>query len=1017
VAVLTQLGTFAGGLGLYLFVCAISVAAGMGLVHLLRVRLPRPSAMVLAPVLTLAFWSVALGFGVPLGFTVRQLTPPLWVLTLGLALYGVGRPLLARRYRVSGGEPEGPAAVPARGRAVRGLIRDGWLPVCCAALPVAVMYPYFRAGLADHLGSSMPDGWFYVGYGQYLCCYSWKVTGGLSPLHAYPAGSGVRYITASLLGFLSPFYSPGDTQASQGLFLAWSLFCYAAACAFLGLSQQLKPHLLLTYLLFVVFSGWSCNVIWAANYENLLALAYFPALAATIFTLREQTWPGRVVLALLTSGMLYTYPELAPFVLGGALLILVNCWWQQRAGLRDLAGTFAWGLALTVVFTLPYLGDLIHWFQAQFMAASQTRLADRPGIGIFPGLLNPARWPAALWALGSEGEDVNSWPLLRNLLGAVLSVLAALGLARLARQRRYGLAAVAVLLLAGALVFLGYQRYDYGAYKLILIGWWAICLALVLGLDAALGRLPAGAPRWLAPAVCLLTAAVTWPFNHPGATRGCVAPSPYERLTMRSFRTLEELPGAVGDAPLLVAVDDWLANEWATYFLRDQPINLCMFRMFMAVEWRGMEKAKRVPFEETRYVLTDDQFKAPPSAEQQWRLVWSGGPYRLWDPGDSRWALRTNLYAPYECTEDERHSTFRLGGKDTVVEVVASRAGFLALIATFTPEPEEQDETGAAPRRCLVRTDAGYDLQLSLKGNEDRNLVLPVHAGINRLTLRASGGETSGSGGDLPALGVYGLSFLLLDDPPSSRDIPLPVEPVALSGMTWKDGTGIAQGGDPRIVFALEKPQFVHALRLKYSYAEANGPAHFRLSWKRNDQANFDGAGRSVRLELSTGPGERTETVLVRDTVDQIRIDPDDKPCVFTIAEIVLQAPALPLTEREKYRLVVGQSREAVKAAVPAGAAVLVIHQKDDDLLDLPGREGRPFPQSEDGSALPYNPENGADAIAQLEAARRRGGQYLLIPKPAYWWLEEYKGFKEHLEKHYRRVADVDDACLIYDLR
>jgi hypothetical protein len=268
----------------------------------------------------------------------------------------------------------------------------------------------------------------------------------------------------------------------------------------------------------------------------------------------------------------------------------------------------------------------------QFVAASQSRLLDRPGIWIFPGLLQPGCWPAALWGLGSElwelggeGED-HSWALVRNLLGALLTVLAALGLVRLAWQRRYALAAVVFLLPAGALVFLVYQHYDYGAYKLILIGWWAISLTPVLGLDAVLARLPAGAPRWLAPAVCLLTVASTWPFNHAGATRGCVVPSPYERLTMRSFRTLEQLPDVVGDAPLLVAVDDWLANEWAVYFLRDRPINLCMFRMYMAVEWQGMEQAKRVPFEETRYVLTDDRFKVPPGAEQQWRLVWSGAP-------------------------------------------------------------------------------------------------------------------------------------------------------------------------------------------------------------------------------------------------------------------------------------------------------------------------------------------------------------------------------------------------------
>jgi hypothetical protein len=132
---ITQIATFAGGLGLYLLVCAISVAAGMGLVRLLRVRLPRPSALVLAPVLTLAFWSVFLGFGVPLGVPVRQLTPLLWALTLGLALYGVGRPLLARRFKGITEAPQPDPAASAAGTGGRGCVAWSGTAGCWSAAP------------------------------------------------------------------------------------------------------------------------------------------------------------------------------------------------------------------------------------------------------------------------------------------------------------------------------------------------------------------------------------------------------------------------------------------------------------------------------------------------------------------------------------------------------------------------------------------------------------------------------------------------------------------------------------------------------------------------------------------------------------------------------------------------------------------------------------------------------------------------------------------------------------------
>ncbi|HJQ26315.1 MAG TPA: glycosyltransferase, partial [Blastocatellia bacterium] len=52
---------------------------------------------------------------------------------------------------------------------------------------------------------------------------------------------------------------------------------------------------------------------------------------------------------------------------------------------------------------------------------------------------------------------------------------------------------------------------------------------------------------------------------------------------------------------------------------------------------------------------------------------------------------------------------------------------------------------------------------------------------------------------------------------------------------------------------------------------------------------------------------------------------------------------------------------------------------------------------------------------AHLEALRRRGAEYLLLPSTAFWWLDFYKDFQRHLDSACQRIW-ADDNCLIYQL-
>ena len=107
---------------------------------------------------------------------------------------------------------------------------------------------------------------------------------------------------------------------------------------------------------------------------------------------------------------------------------------------------------------------------------------------------------------------------------------------------------------------------------------------------------------------------------------------------------------------------------------------------------------------------------------------------------------------------------------------------------------------------------------------------------------------------------------------------------------------------------------------------------------------------------------------------------------------------------------------ETASAQLPAGATVAVISKGDEALLQLGSQNGWHFPQTDDGCYANLYPAADADAVAHLEKVRGRGARFLIIPKPAFWWLEHYKGFKQHLDKHCRLALRSDDTCLIYDL-
>lgn len=121
--------------------------------------------------------------------------------------------------------------------------------------------------------------------------------------------------------------------------------------------------------------------------------------------------------------------------------------------------------------------------------------------------------------------------------------------------------------------------------------------------------------------------------------------------------------------------------------------------------------------------------------------------------------------------------------------------------------------------------------------------------------------------------------------------------------------------------------------------------------------------------------------------------------------------PLLP----DEYEELKERVRETANAMIPRNATVLVVSRGDEELLRIGPRRALHFPQDEFGRYAGYHPQDSDAAIGVLESMRARGGEYLLLPSTAFWWLDYYEGFRDHLERNYPPIVSADD-CIVFEL-
>ena len=121
--------------------------------------------------------------------------------------------------------------------------------------------------------------------------------------------------------------------------------------------------------------------------------------------------------------------------------------------------------------------------------------------------------------------------------------------------------------------------------------------------------------------------------------------------------------------------------------------------------------------------------------------------------------------------------------------------------------------------------------------------------------------------------------------------------------------------------------------------------------------------------------------------------------------------------EKAEYRELTERICELVARTIPSGSTIAVVSKGDDALLRLDGNTGWHFPQTSDGRYSGHHPADSGEAVAQLEALRDRGADFLLIPSPSLWWLLHYEGLALFLDQHGALAALEEEACAIFDLR
>jgi len=557
---------------------------------------------------------------------------------------------------------------------------------------------------------------------------------GLSPLHQYASHlADVRNAADALLAFLSSAAPGGRPDTAVNLLCLLSLFAFAGAVVNFGLTMFGRRWAPVTALLLLSVYGWPGDIIFYGNFDQLLVLPVFPALAAVAAHIAERRsfWRFTLLSALLIAAAFYTYVEIAAIGVAAAASFLLPKSGRVWPALGRAAASATLALAAAGAALLPAATNLLPFFLTQLAMGTATGV--RPGEGYFPGLIDPSYALSAVWALGGEFR-IDADYSARGLTAALLAGCALWGAVRERRRWLSLLAAAATVAFASVMAF--GSHYAYGAYKALSINFWLLAWLTVAGCTALARRwtrrlaYAVRLPPVLVGLALVLAPAIYFRADTQIALNDFAGTTKVSHLSREAGEAATRI---VGDSAVLVSVTDTLANEWAVYQLSALPLRVVPYRAYMALPWLlpRMAAARPVPWHKIAFVLTDRSRPAMPADVTGGCVVWENPLYALWQVAPGGWLTLADVKNPNGLETINGRPLLWLGGGTTGFTLVSGAAQEAVLSAELVPGPRALPD--ARSWRLAItagdwRTEIGVYLPLA-------KIRLPLQVGENEVSL------------------------------------------------------------------------------------------------------------------------------------------------------------------------------------------------------------------------------------------------------------------------------------------
>jgi len=532
-----------------------TILCGLGLLQILRVQ-ELKLRILLAPSLTLAVSAILVALVVVFEIPAGRASFIIWIFWVVFAIYG---------------------SIYLRSALIDLEEKSSLLIPIFATFLVSGGYLWY--GLFDYLGSPALDGWSYVSFGEYLRLYSKGVEGGLAPLYQYASHlSHTRFVASAMLGVLIPPWSSGvDTQMTVGPLLIVSIFSTATALAYVAhvTSQRGLEAPVWLVVFFGVVGGWLPHALRSNNYDNLLSLPLTPLLFGLGCDRKLNSFAQLVLPAIVIAASIYVYPELSPLIIVAYCLVIVEDIIFVRLGNqkdnRYRAQITKYILVTVIVLFIvsPYLRESIIYFSNQL--SSTTKITERPGEGIMPGLLSIVEVWGLMWGLSSKGLSI--------AIGVFLFTIAIIGASEYFRKKCFALIAYLLIITVLFIVMVTIKHYDYGAYKILLVGYWSVAIVLSGGSKFILSTsfFPNKIIRYasrISIIVIIFAAFYIWLVQQ----YQWINEYRYKRAAdFREAKNSVEKPHGV----VQVLVSEPILNAWLVYILRDTKVIFSEFNGYM----------------------------------------------------------------------------------------------------------------------------------------------------------------------------------------------------------------------------------------------------------------------------------------------------------------------------------------------------------------------------------------------------------------------------------------------------